>query len=159
MSVSINGGSSGFDPSLYSVVECLVGSVTPVGVLTTYTPLLDITGKGYVKNAAAISNGGCRVRVTVDGVTTVHNSTGGGSVVGLVNKDTISIDGGSAQALVGGYGFCGISMNNAGKYPNTDLAKNTTIIPQPIFFEQDLLVEISSSSTIMLYYEVDYAVM
>lgn len=137
----------GTDWSKYTPIS-IISSITPP---TTYTPVLSITGKGFLKSATAY---GARysLRITIDG-TVIHES---GYSNGTTNQQSGLIAG--DDILGEGTGSLYDRLNSAYQlsivtHPFimsslSTFSNKSVFLPKELFFKQSLLVEIKTTTGI-----------
>lgn len=126
----------------------VVTSATP----NTLTTILSITAKkGAINNILAFCSANTfRLKVTVDGITTLDIPGGTGFIIGLMNNANNSMVGTGIPAVRGPNAtsfIVNINNNVLSSYPNSSASINSLVFTTtPIPFNNSLLVEVSHSA-------------
>lgn len=125
----------------------------------TYTRVFEVNGNGFVKSITAVASNMASVKITVDGeVVADLKAAANGQVTGMFEKsDYIS-------AIASGYGSSGLrrpgTIMTSATFPNTFSPYPTIggtlpiLLAAPVYFRQNLKVEVTSDVGQAVTYEV-----
>ncbi|MBU3172770.1 hypothetical protein [Clostridium estertheticum] len=123
---------------------------------------INISGKGCAKKILTIpTSSSGSIRVTVDGVVTyLSRDTGVTSVIGLIEAGLI-VPTGSNGAYPGSY-FAGIirtlAIGGTTTYPNASAQAGILLLSHPIYFNNNLVVDVVQTGVGDHVFEIDYSV-
>lgn len=151
------------DWSKVSVNKYSSNLVTTVANANIFTTVLNVTGQGYLKKYIvpnASGTGRRYIRITVDGVQTVllTNYVDSSSYFGICLEELITCNSNGAGYIRIGGNSSVIFYGNIKTYPDTSSTGNIIQLPQPIYFKNSLLIEVSSSYAETFQVEYSYCV-
>ena len=149
----VKGSSGGFDYSKVSTIISKQGTITlPAnGITSAMVTILNVTGKGYLRQALLASVGGSAtsqyLKITVDGIVTFFVNSGTSSIsiaLGLVRPECYIYTASGTRIKINTSSTSYYS--NTIQYPYTNNVGGSAPeclcnLPQDIYFKQSLLIE------------------
>ena len=119
-----------------------------------YETILSVTGKGYLSRAILESHNAAlaRIRITIDGVQKILvKSSNLLVIVGMMQLSEVSTHDSSSKIAIRepnfqtGVGTVG-NPQSVAEYPATGDTQSMVYLPQPIFFNTSLLIEVTHAT-------------